>query len=311
MLVILLALGCTGGSDSKGPVDTSGDSGDTSDTAGAAVWDQYRIETSSTLNGVYASGDGVYVVGSDGYGWVGGTDEWAYLTPDVDGEDFNGLWGQGVGDSLALAAVANTGRIARYSAGTWTTDDLDDVGDYFGIGGSGPNALIAVGWGRALHFDGTTWTAETLPANENLNDVYALADDAFAVGEEGVILKRGGGGVWTAESSGVTASFNSIAGSAMNDVWAVGDLGTAVHYDGSSWSVVATGIDETLWGVFVPEAGTAFAVGNNGTALSWNGTTWDVLPTGVDNNLYAIHGVSSTNMWATGNRGMAMQYKAD
>jgi hypothetical protein len=309
MLTLSFLFACTGGSTDTSTTIKDSDTADT-DTSDPVLWEEHRVETSSTLNGVYSSGNGVYLVGTDGYAWTGDADGWTYMDPDTNGEDFFSLWGSGTQDSLALAAVAGTGQIARYVNGAWVTDNLDDVADYFGISGSGANKLVAVGWGRAATFDGTAWTAESLPNNDDLNDVYADGEDAVGVGEKGAIVHRAAGGTWTEETSGTTSSLNAVGASSLNDIWAVGDDGVAVHYDGSAWSVVPTGVTETLWGVFVPEQGACVAVGNNGTAITWDGSAFVVLNTGVDNNLYAVHGVSARNMWAVGNRGIALQYKA-
>ena len=288
------------------------DSGDTSDSAidNSPVWAQHRIESSSTLNGIYASGAGVYVVGTGGFAWVGGTDGWEFMAIDVNGADLTDLWGQGQNSATILAASTTVGWVAQYSAEGWVTGDLSDTNEIKGVGGSGPDALFAVGWGRAYSYDGKKWTYEALPdAAVKLNDVYATGEDAFAIGEEGVCLQRASGGVWTACVTGATVALNGISGSGKNDVWAVGAEGTVVHYDGTEWKVHAVPTTKTLWAVFVPEEGSVVAVGSDGAAIRLMDGEWELLPTGVDNILYAVHGISANNIWASGNRGMALQYK--
>ena len=289
------------------------DSGDTSDSAidSSPVWAQHRIESSSTLNGIYASGSGVYTVGTGGFAWVGGTDGWTFKDIDVNGANLTDLWGQGQNSATILAASTTVGWVAQYSGTSgWTTGDLSDTNEIKGVGGSGPDALFAVGWGRAYSYNGTTWTYEALPdAAVKLNDVYAVGENAFAIGEDGACLQRASGGVWKECVSGVTVALNGISGSGKNDVWAVGAAGTVVHYDGTEWKVQEVPTAETLWAVFVPEEGSVVAVGSNGAAIRLMGGEWEVLPTGVDNILYAVHGVSANNIWASGNQGMTLQFK--
>ncbi len=317
----LLPLAACSGADKDGPADSAADSGADTDTqepvdtadSGAApepVWKSYRIETSSTLQGVYASGQGVYVVGTDGKAWVGGASEpWSGMDPDVDGQHLSDLWGFGAADTLQMVATAATGLIATWSGGGWSTTDVGTA-NLEGVGGSGAEALFAVSFGGVYRWDGAAWNFERLPGDEHLNDIYAIGGDAYGVGEEGAIVRRSGAeGAWSSMDSGVRVDLAAVAGTALDDVWAVGSDGVALHWDGNAWTAVDTGVTVPLWSVFAPRSDAVIVVGNNGVALRWNGTVFEPLPTGVDNNLYAVHGVSGSNVWAVGNRGAAIQFK--
>ncbi len=307
----LVLVACTGApADDTGAVDTDVEDTDTdTDVEPVPVWDAFMVGTSSTLNGVYASGDGVYVVGTGAGSFVGGAgSSWAALATGLDdSDDYSDLWGQGAGATLELVAAGTSGNIARYTSGDWSVEDLGTA-NHEGVGGSGIEALYAVSWGGIFAFDGGSWTFEAPPSDERLNDVWGIGSDAFAVGEGGVVVRRTKG-VWAAQSSGVASDLNAVSGVAINDVWAVGADGVALHFDGTSWTATDTGVEEALWAVFAPASNAVYAVGNAGVALFWDGTVWTSLPTGVDNNLYAVHGANSTNVWAVGNRGLAIQYK--
>src|ERR1019366_4534722 len=43
-----------------------------------------------------------------------------------------------------------------------------------------------------------------------------------------------------------TNGLQSIWGSSNSDVWAVGDMGTIVHFDGHTWALVPSGVTENL-----------------------------------------------------------------
>ncbi len=318
-LLVLPALlvACTGSSDGEtgAPADSSSGTTpiqDSGEPEPVPVWSSYRVETSSTFNGVYPSGEGVYLVGTAGAVYVGGASgSWTAMPPDLDDVDFTDVWGAGAGDSIRLVASATSGNIARYTAGGWTVEDIG-TSNHNGVGGSAIESLFAVSFGGIYAYDGVTWAFEAPPENERLNDVWGLGGEAFAVGEGGAILRRATGGGWTrTDLVGVTANLNGVAGSSLSDVWAVGADGVALHYDGTAWTSVPTGVTSALWAVFAPAPTSVYAVGNNGVALFWNGTEWTALPTGVDNNLYAVAGASATNVWAVGNRGAAIQYKAE
>ncbi len=303
-----LLAACTGGtSDSVVPDSHASDSTSDTGTVVTPVWTNCHIETSSTFHGVYASGEGTYIVGSGGQGWVGTASVgFSAVTPPVT-VDLHDLWGTGSGDTVELYAAGDEGHIEHYANSAWTDSDLG-TNNFEGLGGSGPSALYSVGWGGIYESDGTNWTFVSPPGQERLNDVWGSAGDAVAVGEDGAAAVRSGG-TWTSSTTGVQGGLHSVSGTTASDVWAVGDAGTVLHFDGNAWSVIAVPTTLTLWGVWAADASDVFAVGDGGLALHYDGSTWTSLPTGVNNNLYAVHGSSATNVWAVGNLGAAIQYK--
>lgn len=306
-MLLLSVVACSGKDAADSAIDTAGIDTGHIDTAPEPVWEEWRVPTSERLHGVYASGEGIYIVGTTGHAWRGGTDEWNALSPGVGERDFTDLWAQGAGDSIDLYATVTEGQIAHHTGGEWTIETVG-TSNHEGIDGSGPDNLYAVSFGGIYHFDGVTWTFEAPPSNERLNDVYGNGADALAVGEAGAMLRRENG-TWQTVDAGVTTDLHAVTGTAMDDMWAVGESGVALHFDGTSWTPTETGTTNALWAVFAPEEDIAFAVGNNGTALRWTDDAWEVLPTGVPNNLYAVHGVAADSVWAVGNAGMALQFK--
>ncbi|MSQ00366.1 MAG: hypothetical protein EXR71_00560 [Myxococcales bacterium] len=309
MLSLLLDLSaCT---TDTAPVDTA-DTGDTADTAEdtTPVWSQFRIESSSTINGIYASGSGVFAVGTGGFAWSGSGGDWTFMDIDVDGADITDLWGQGKNEDAVLAASTEGGTVAQYGGGSWTTGTMGDTSALKGVGGSDVSSLFAVGWGRAWSYDGAAWVYEAIPeTGDKLNDVYGGGEKAFAVGDGGTSLVRQGG-AWAKEETGVDVALNAVDGSGPTDVWAVGEAGTVLHNGGDGWKRVDDiPTTETLWAVFVPEEGVVYAVGSNGVAIRKMDGEWKRLYSGIDNILYSVHGATSTNVWASGNRGMVIQYK--
>ena len=64
-------------------------------------------------------------------------------------------------------------------------------------------------------------------------------------------------------------NLTAVWGSSGSDVFAVGDLGTILHYDGSSWSAMSSGTTNDLWGVWGSSGSNVFAVGDFGTILHY------------------------------------------
>ena len=292
--------------------DTVADSTPTTETgfSDPIYFTKYKVEVASTLRGVYSSGNGVYIVGTRGQAWVGSaTDPWAVvaLPLEVAGADAYSLWGNGVDATLELAVAMEDGWVATYTGGVWTATSLG-AGDNRGVGGTTLTNLFAVGENGIQHWDGTAWTLEAEPTVD-MNAVYAYDGGALACGAEGNILKRGESGVWEATVTNKVANFYGVDGTGATDIWAVGDQGIILHWDGASWRQTTTDSYETLRAVYAFAPDAALAVGNNGAALSWDGTEWTVLNSDTHQNLYAVHGVSGVNAWVVGDGGLASQYK--
>ena len=104
--------------------------------------------------------------------------------------------------------------------------------------------------------------------------VWAFADYlVYAVGESGSIVQWNGH-VWTPQYSGTVRHLRGIWGADPKHIWAVGDSGTVLFFDGSSWSQQRTGTTHSLSGVHGHDAKCVWAVGDQGTVLRWNGSTW-------------------------------------
>jgi photosystem II stability/assembly factor-like uncharacterized protein len=105
----------------------------------------------------------------------------------------------------------------------------------------------------------------------------AAGDDAWAVGEDGTVLRSAGGtGQWTIQPAPTaTARLNAVH-VVQASGWAVGDAAAILRLAGSSWTSEppASEITVDLHGVHA-DANGAWAVGAAGTVLSWNGTEWE------------------------------------
>jgi hypothetical protein len=143
----------------------------------------------------------------------------------------------------------------------------------------------------ALRWDGSSWAQESVPSPSTSQGTQLLA----------------------------------VAGSAPNDVWAVGTKTLpnnltrtyAAHWDGSTWTTVPTpnaGSPKTgvLSGVVALAAGDAWAVGSTSgqggpertLVLHWDGSSWSVVPSpnkGPWPNAVAdVTAVSASDVWAVG-----------
>ena len=98
-------------------------------------------------------------------------------------------------------------------------------------------------------------------------------------------------------------ALSGLWGSSASDLWAVGDAGTALHYDGQTWSLVPATTTKNLNGVFAPAQGQAVVVGDGGTILRWNGTAFASESSGTTSNLNSVWGTANNYVYAVGDGG--------
>jgi hypothetical protein len=103
----------------------------------------------------------------------------------------------------------------------------------------------------------------------------------------------------------------ALWGASDSDVWAVGDGGQILRYDGSDWHAVETRIYGDLNHVWSGGPDDAWATGTSGT-LRWDGTRWMATTTSVsDADLHGVWGVDSCHVWAVGAAGTVLRRDCD
>ncbi len=292
--------------------DTADDTEDTSGEEEPLLFTKYKVDDPSSVQGVYSSGSGVYLVSDGAETWVGSASEdWQSMAipAELAGLGLNDLWGAGKDDTLEMAIAADDGWVAIYAAAAWTVWNIGSR-DNMGISGNSAADLVVAGDNGLAHFDGTAWTMEATPG-VTMNDVWSYSTGAYAVGDEGAVYRRDAEGNWSISDTGRDGNFHSVSGSGASDVWVGGDQGAILHWDGGDWETPETGTKNTINAVFVAEEDDVLAVGNTGTALKWSGKSWKLLTTDTNQNLYAVHGVSGANAWVAGDGGLVMQYKEE
>jgi hypothetical protein len=81
---------------------------------------------------------------------------------------------------------------------------------------------------------------------------------------------------WSTMASSTTQNLWGVWGSSASAVWAVGEGGTAVFYDGVQWQVQAPPSFTTVWSVSGTTASNVFASDDNGNVYKWNGSSWSL-----------------------------------
>jgi hypothetical protein len=90
-------------------------------------------------------------------------------------------------------------------------------------------------------------------------------------------------------------SLHGVWGSSPSDVFAVGDAGTILHYNGTSWSIMTSGTTCSLSDIWGSSSTDVFAVGHDGTILHYDGSNWHPMNTGTNDNISAVWGSSPSD----------------
>jgi hypothetical protein len=190
---------------------------------------------------------------------------------------------------------------------TWAiVHENDDVPGAFvwTLSASAPDDVWVVGAsfrneGFALRWDGTAFRRE--PGLPGLFAVERIGGGHFALGLEGEVLhRRLGEAAWRALSPGPRVALKGTWGSAPTNMWAVGEAGTIVHYDGRGVAQVPSGVSTTLNDVGGAGAANVWAVGAAGVALRLVGCSWAPLATGTTAELHAVFAADAGEAWFGG-----------
>jgi hypothetical protein len=215
-------------------------------------------------------------------------------------------------------------RALHWDGMTWTVPtfgggDLFN-GIYFGVWGSGPADVWAVGGGGVIsHSTGLDWTFSTSGTGVDLRAVWGSGPgDVWAVGD-GAIL-RWNGAVWSIVVGGpaaplTTQSLLRVWGTGPDDVWTVGSGNTqfgvpsaVLHWNGTAWSVVTSAAQVPVlasgWSTSSSDIWfVGAAVGGGGGVVRLNGPSGTPLALGAplsSTNLSDVWGSGPDDVWVVG-----------
>jgi len=137
-----------------------------------------------------------------------------------------------------------------------------------------------------------SWKAQVSGTTEDLHAVWGSSGrDVFAVGDYGVILHYNGTS-WGSMSSGTNTTLYSVWGTSGNNVYAVGDSGTVVHYNGRSWSAVQGAYNLNYRGSWCAPDGRVFIAAANGSMAVLSGANWTQISSPGFDSIKSVSGYS-------------------
>jgi len=134
-----------------------------------------------------------------------------------------------------------------------------------------------------------------------------IATDIYFIGLEDLSKPI----LWSSMDSGTSNTLKGVWGSSANDVFAVGDDGTIVHYNGDLWSSMDSGTDGVFEDVWGSSSIDVLVVGRDRKVLRYDGTSWSSIENDIGrnaDNLYGIWGTSSDDIYIVGDYGTVLHY---
>jgi hypothetical protein len=233
------------------------------------------------VNGLWTSTGNVY--GCTSYGEIPKYDGSTWT--ESQGGPFGTCRSMWVGSDTDAIAVGESGFFKRYDGTAWgavvTGSDHDNF-SYYGISGVENNWFVSASSGRLLWNHGSGWDLAGGGFNatyENLYDVWASGNEAFAVGDDGAIVYFDGTDqILMTNGSADKRDLYAVWGSSTSDVYAVGYDGTLLHFDGSG--TIFQPIEDVaenfnLWAVWGTSSNNVYVSGEAGFLARYNGSTWE------------------------------------
>jgi hypothetical protein len=127
----------------------------------------------------------------------------------------------------------------------------------------------------------------------------------FAVGVNGEMVRLASKPALASTElrTGTDQTLWGVFGNTPTDMWAVGDAGTAWHYDGTTVAAVPTTTSVSLKDVWGSGPNDIWAVGDAGTVVHFDGQAFATVPVGTTADLKAVFTAQPNDVWIAGDGG--------
>ena len=139
-----------------------------------------------------------------------------------------------------------------------------------------------------------------LTVTDDLHGVFAVAaNEVWAVGNAGTVLHYDG--CWRAEPKATAVDLDTVWAAADGTVWAGGASATTLRRSGGTWSVFTTPGTSTVRGIFAT-APDVWAAAEEGAVYRWDGAAWQLAHANTTPGSYdAVWGAAPNDVWVVGN----------
>ena len=216
------------------------------------------------------------------------------------GETLRAAWAASPSD---VWLVGDHGSLLHFDGWRFVAHALEHEPALHAVHGTAADDVWAAGeHGLVSHYDGQRWRSEDLSKlissadelrNAGLYAVYAAARDAvWAVGHSGAhaLVLHYDGNSWTNQLTNMPSehALRAVWGVSRQRVWATGDKGLILSYDGTSWRSDMSPTQAGLRSIHALDESEVWAVGDKATALRWDGTAWKRANTGLSGALNSV-----------------------
>lgn len=236
-----------------------------------------------------AKDDG-WAVGARGqiYRWNSLT--WEAQTP-VTTQDLKAVWASGRDD---VWAVGNQGTVLHYNGAAWASVMTGTTAILLnGVAGNGPNDVWIAG-DEVLRWDGNQWNKMPSPPR-SLGSIFVEKGTVYGTASTGIYSFDGT--TWKQASGEYVAM---IAGTGM-DLYAAGAKGI-YQLSGGNWTLAYPSTTQA-YGIYYRSNQDIWAVGEQGRILHWDGSSWSAVDNNVAYALYGVGGFGDRDIWVVGDNG--------
>lgn len=286
-----------------------------------SIWTTFVVDSTADISGVEVlRPDSVWAVGNNGRIWEYDGTSW-YLHTNSGGDHLNAIT---IDSALYMWAVGNNGYIMQglgnyIDSGSYVSTVIDSseassTWDYVTWTENLPTnsqLTVAIRTGETATPDGTwsTWSNEYV-----LGDSMAIQNGRYL--QYRISLTRGDSVIETPTLYDITFIYNAatiedlygtdfVSG---NDMWAVGDSGKILQYNGTSWSEFVDTGTQSWHSISMVDANFGWAVSTNGDVAMYNGTSWLVSAIVDTAPIYGVDALSRTEAYAVGGQGKIWFY---
>jgi uncharacterized protein YjdB len=241
--------------------------------AGSGTTETFRGLWGASSTDIFAVGLNGTIAHYDGISWS--------IEPTGVSVTLRGVWGAAPND---VVAVGGNGTILRYRGASWSAEASGTTEALASVWGSSPNDIYAVGTGgTVVHYDGDGWTVDTtglaggatLTAvwGTSVNDIFVATNQGPGVGSP---ILHFDGTTWTEQANPTNEAMLDLWGVAPDTVFAVGDDGFVLRYNGTTWSLtttlpVAGAFLNAIWGTATSDV---YVVSQDRRMFHYDGSTW-------------------------------------
>lgn len=284
----------------------SNDAAAANDSRPSSQWQEMHNVSGAKLHGVWASSPAdVFAVGAKGVIMHYDGQAWTQMASGT-ASNLYGVWGFGPSDVFAVGESV----ILRYNGQQWERIKSYPSNIFYAVWGLPPDELWITAPGGLIFYKMGRDTLQMidLPAEYAVH-YYAVwglpSGEVLIAGENGKALKGRGFSFSPMPETGIKSALHGIWGSAADNIYAVGEEGTLIHYDGLAWHEILAS-DSYFYGVWGNAPDNVFVVGHSlfkpdESIFHFDGKKWAKMPPPTSSPLNAVFGLADKNIFVVGN----------